>query len=48
VVIVGIVAIPKSTRLVLEQKAVSKVVECVMVAVHVFPFTLAHVNPLVL
>lgn len=48
VVIVGSVATPKSTRLVPEQKAVWKVVECVMIAVHVFPFILAHANPLVL
>lgn len=46
VMIVGRVAAPTSTRWVPEQKAVSTV-ECVTVAVHVFPFTLAHANPLV-
>lgn len=43
----GSVATAKSTRLVPEQKAVWIVVECVTVAVHVFPLTLAHANPLV-
>lgn len=43
---VGTVSTPKSTRLVPEQKAVCNVV-CVTVATHVFPFILAHVNPLV-
>jgi hypothetical protein len=45
VITLGSVAAPTSTRLVPEQKAVWTV-ECETVAVHVFPFTLAHSNPL--
>jgi hypothetical protein len=42
----GNVTTAESMMSVLSQNAVGMAVECVMVAIHVFPFWLVHVNPL--